>query len=59
MQGQASDSQEVYLKAIKYAANPLLFEQNKGGYVETNLTTLSFYDTNSDYIHVTLDPAGG
>lgn len=44
VQGYASDKHEVGLKALKYNANPFLFEKNPGGFVESNVTDLSFYD---------------
>lgn len=44
----------VYMKAVKWSANPFAFELDPGGYTETNVTTMSFYDANQDIIHVTL-----
>lgn len=44
---------EVTLKVMKYIANPFIFESNPGAFVETNVTTVTFYDTNGDHINIT------
>lgn len=53
-QGTASDKHEVALKALKYSANPLIFEDKPGGFVESNVTDLSFYDSSMKHLNITL-----
>ncbi|CDW88139.1 neurohypophysial n-terminal domain containing protein [Stylonychia lemnae] len=55
VQGSASDKHEVNFKALKYSANPLLFEEDPGGFVESNVTQLSFYDSSMNHINVVLN----
>lgn len=45
----------VYMKAMKWVANPYLFEQAPGAFVESNVTTLTFFDGNFSHINITLN----
>ena len=36
--------------AMKWIANPFLFEMSPGAFVESNVTTFSFYDTSAQHI---------
>lgn len=39
---------------MKYLANPFFFEKEPGAFTETNVTTLTFYDTGGEHINITL-----